>query len=227
MQKQSKGESTLRVQSVKMNKKTIYIIRHGETDMNLRECLQGQIDSELNENGIKEAGTAAENIRNAGIVFDIIYSSPLKRAMKTAQIIADGREVIAEPLIKEMRFGHYEGMPYKSIDSGMWAFIRDPENTRPPADVESIKSLTDRTGRFLRRVLNDSSCGNILAVSHGIALRSMLWNVFPPEGRHKVWSMPIENCVVYRIEAVNSVVTSVSRADELSQKNESDTSAAF
>ena len=210
-----------------MDKKTIYLIRHGETDMNLRECLQGQIDSLLNEAGIREARRAAELMKKAGIRFDTVYSSPLKRAVKTAGIIADGREVIIEPLIKEMCFGHYEGMPYKEIDSAMWAFIHDPENTEPPAGVESIKSLTDRTGSFLRRLLGDGSGGSVLAVSHGIALRSMLWNVYPPEDRHKVWSMPIENCVVYVLEAENGAVVSVRRADELSQKNESDTSAAF
>ena len=210
-----------------MTKKTIYLIRHGETDMNRKECLQGQIDSELNETGIAEAQKTAAILKRNGIEFDKAYSSPLKRAMKTAEMIVPGMEINAEPLIKEMHFGHYEGMPYNRIDETMWRFIHNPENVAPPEGVESVKSLTDRTGRFLENILSDSFSGNILVTTHGIALRSMLWNLYDDKRRHSVWSMPIENCVVYKLEAEDGKVTGIRKADELSLKNESDTSAAF
>ena len=205
----------------------IYLIRHGETDMNRRECLQGQIDSELNGTGTAEAKRAAQIISNAGIAFDIIYSSPLKRAYRTAEIIADGKEVIPEPLIKEMYFGSYEGMPYSDIDEKMWAFIHSPETVPPPGGVESIKSLTERTGRFLNRVISENITGNILAVTHGIAIRSMLWNLYDESERSAVWGMPIENCVIYEAQVYDGKVTSVRKADELGQMNENDTSGVF
>ena len=210
-----------------MKTKTIYLMRHGETDMNRSECLQGQIDCELNETGIAGAKRAAEILAAAGIHFTQVYTSPLKRAVRTAQEAAGSAEVTVEPLITEMHFGSYEGTRYTDIDPAMWAFIKDPENTPPPPGVESIASLTDRTGRFLRRVISDDTEGSILAVSHGIALRSMLWNLYPENERSRVWSMPIENCIIYAVSVTDGKVTDVRRAGELSQKNDTDTSGAF
>ena len=63
----------------------IYIIRHGETEWNTLRRLQGRSDTELNEVGIRLAEITAEAL--AEIPFDIAFSSPLKRAYKTAEII--------------------------------------------------------------------------------------------------------------------------------------------
>lgn len=204
-----------------------YIVRHGETDMNRRECLQGHINCELNEKGIKEAQASYELFKSAGISFDSVYSSPLKRAMQTAEIISGGGDIKPEPLIIEMHFGRYEGMPYKEIDEAMWAFIHDPENVPPPQGVEETASLNERTGRFIEKLLKDGKETSTLIVTHGIALRSILWNLSQGESRSYVWSMPIENCIVYEITAEDGSITNVRRADELSKKSSTDTSGAF
>ena len=210
-----------------MKSGAIFLMRHGETEMNRAERLQGQIDCELNEAGEEEARRAAARLKKAGISFARIYSSPLKRALRTAQIVADGAEVIVEPLVTEMHFGSYEGMPYSEIDEKMWAFIHSPEEVPPPAGVESIMSLTDRTGKFLRGLIADESTGNILVTTHGIALRSMLWNLCGETERSRVWGMPIENYIIYRIDVTGGIVTGFRRADELSEKNDRDTSKVF
>ena len=207
--------------------KRLYIVRHGETDMNRRECLQGHIDCDLNDKGIKEAKASYELFKEAGISFEKVYSSPLKRAFQTAQIIAPGSKVCPEPLIIEMHFGSYEGMPYSKIDKAMWAFIHDPENVSPPEGVEAVSSLNKRTGSFISRLLSEEHEGCTLIVTHGIALRSILWNLSDEKDRSKVWSMPIENCIVYEITAENGKITGVRRADELSRKSSTDTSGAF
>ena len=80
--------------------KKIYIVRHGETDWNKELRRQGRKDIELNEKGEKQAHEIKEKFKN--INFDICYTSPLKRARKTAEIIIDGRcEIITENLIIE------------------------------------------------------------------------------------------------------------------------------
>lgn len=206
--------------------KTIYLMRHGETEMNRRECLQGQIDCELNETGINEAKNTARILQKAGIRFDAVYTSPLKRAAKTAEIAAGGCPVTVEPLITEMHFGSYEGMPYRDIDEKMWAFIHDPEHVRPPEGVESIQSLTDRTGRALEKIIRGDG-KSILVTSHGIALRSILWNIYEPAARSRVWSMPIENCVIYILRVQDGRPADIRKADELSVSCESDTSGVF
>ena len=205
----------------------IYIVRHGETDMNRRECLQGHIDCELNDKGIREAQASKELFKAAGIEFGRVYSSPLKRAVQTAKIISGRDDMTPEPLIIEMHFGDYEGRPYKEIDEKMWAFIHDPENTAPPEGVEAISELTGRTGEFIRRLLSENDDENVLIVTHGIALRSILWNLYDEGERASVWSMPIENCIVYELTAENGKVTNIRRAEELSKKSSTDTSGAF
>lgn len=91
--------------------KNFYIFRHGETDMNKSQRWQGQkFDLELNERGIEQAHSLAEKIKSLGI--EVIYSSPLKRARKTAEIAASK---ISVPLyiddnLKEGNFGVVEGL---------------------------------------------------------------------------------------------------------------------
>ena len=210
-----------------MKDKTLYIIRHGETDMNAELRLQGQVDSRLNENGIREAGETADILSKAGIIFSKGYSSPLKRAVDTAKIIAPDIGIISVPEIMELKFGNYEGLPYSEIGKELWNFIHDPENVNPPETVERIQSLIARTGGFIKRIINSDDSGNILIVTHGIALRSILRNLYGDESAEKVWSMPIKNCVVYKIEICNGKVTEIRRADELSIENKDDKSKVF
>lgn len=205
----------------------VFFVRHGETDMNRRECLQGHIDCELNEQGIKEAQHSARLFEKAGIGFERVYSSPLKRAVMTAGIISGGQQVINDRQMIEMRFGRYEGMPYSEIDEKMWAFIHDPENVAPPEGVESVQALTKRTGEFLSRLMADDINGNVLVVTHGIALRSVLWNLSGESGRSRVWGLPIKNCIVYEIDIENGEVKGLRQAHELCVTAESDTSKAF
>ena len=67
-----------------MSETTIYIIRHGQTDLNKKRVLQGRVDEPLNEDGIRQAEAAAELLRSLDIVVDSVWSSPLQRAMDTA-----------------------------------------------------------------------------------------------------------------------------------------------
>ena len=80
----------------------IYLIRHGETDWNLEQRLQGAMDIPLNENGIELARETARGLRD--VPFDVIYTSPLRRARQTAEIIRGDREIplIEEPRIREI-----------------------------------------------------------------------------------------------------------------------------
>ena len=74
----------------------IYLMRHGETDWNKARRLQGQSDVPLNEFGIELAIKTAEGLKN--VDFDAAFSSPLKRALVTAQTVLGDREV---PLVTE------------------------------------------------------------------------------------------------------------------------------
>ena len=69
----------------------IYIIRHGETDWNVLRKFQGRTDIPLNENGRQVAAWTKEGLKD--VAFDLVYTSPLRRAKETAQIIVGDRQI--------------------------------------------------------------------------------------------------------------------------------------
>ena len=92
----------------------IYLIRHGETDWNKMRRLQGVTDIPLNACGIELAEKTAEGLKN--VPFDRIYTSPLIRAKKTAEIIRGDRpvELVVTDGLKEISFGEYEGLCHET-----------------------------------------------------------------------------------------------------------------
>lgn len=87
----------------------IYLMRHGETEWNRTGRLQGQSDIPLNEFGIRLAEKTAEGLKDVN--FDAVFSSPLQRALKTAEIVAGSRAVTVETdeRLREIYFGSGEG----------------------------------------------------------------------------------------------------------------------
>lgn len=88
----------------------IYMIRHGETDWNKMRRLQGQVDIPLNEFGRHLAVETAPALKD--ISFDIVFTSPLKRAKETAELVIGERDIpiIEDKRIMEMGFGEFEGL---------------------------------------------------------------------------------------------------------------------
>ena len=88
---------------------TVYLTRHGQTVWNLDKRLQGSGNSELTDHGIEQAEQLKKRVDS--IQLDTIYTSPLERARKTANIIRGNRniEIIEVDAFKEISFGEYEG----------------------------------------------------------------------------------------------------------------------
>ena len=95
----------------------IYLVRHGETDWNLLNKIQGQTDTSLNDNGRKQAQELAEKVNKELCGIKSIYSSSQKRALETAQII--GRELSIQPIVhrglEEICLGKWEGYTWKQV----------------------------------------------------------------------------------------------------------------
>lgn len=159
----------------------IYLIRHGETDYNKGKRLQGVTDIPLNARGIELAEKTAEGLRD--IAFDRIYTSPLIRARKTAEIIRGDRdiEIIPTDGLKEISFGDYEGLTvltdsYNIPDPDFCDFFNAPERYHTPPNGESIGQLRERTTSFIRGIMEDpaNEGKTFLMASHGAAIRGML-----------------------------------------------------
>lgn len=174
--------------------KTIFIMRHGQTDWNIHRRLQGQMDIPLNEEGIAQAKEAGDRFAAAGLRFDTVIASTLSRAVDTA-VLSTGCEreaVIQDPRLVEIGYGDYEGTFYSQVTGELMAFIRDPENVPPPATVETIPALMARTGAFLED-LKSVDGESILVVTHGVTIRALMGHLTGPRNA-VVWGMPIHNC---------------------------------
>jgi len=148
----------------------ICLVRHGETEWNAERRIQGQIDIGLNATGLRQAAAAGRWLKTAGIV--ALYSSDLKRAWTTAQAIGEALALVpvAEPQMRERRYGVFEGLTYAEAQAkypdGYAAF----EGRNAAYDFENGESLRDMyervTGR-LKMLATAHPGKNIAVVLHG------------------------------------------------------------
>lgn len=145
----------------------IYLIRHGQTDWNLQGRFQGREDIPLNETGILQAQECAKAL--AGENFRAVVTSPLSRAKRTAEIIAEHlniQQIILEDGITERDFSKVSGMTPEERE----AFYASGE----PDDKEPWEQLCDRMMGTLHRYARQFSRDNIIMISHGASINSVL-----------------------------------------------------
>ena len=167
-------------------KTTLYLTRHGETVDNANKIMQGQIQGQLNEVGIKQAEELRDRL--AGTHFDAFISSDLQRAIDTARILAapHNLEVVTTPLLRERDWGAFTGR-----------YIPDLKNEKWPDDVEPLDHLLLRAGEFLAFVRTRYAGKQVLAVGHGIVNKA-IQAVHYGKQMHEVERMT--NCEVRLLE---------------------------
>lgn len=181
----------------------LYIIRHGKTDWNEQKKLQGRTDIPLNEEGIMMAKSAHDEYLNIHI--DECYTSPLIRAKETARLLLESRNIpiYEDNRLIEMGFGIYEGVAesFNIPDCPINILFREPEKyVDAPGGAESMKSLFDRTGEFLREVIYPKleEGKDILIVGHGAMNSSIVCQVKDLSIKD-FWSTGIPNCKIIRL----------------------------
>ncbi len=137
----------------------LYFCRHGESELNAAQIYAGQIDTLLTEYGREQAKLAGEEAALFGI--DQMVSSPLLRALETAQIIAkeigyDKRAIITNELLVERSLGSLEGT----------SWLLNSEDSDQHPSIESLESLGGRAQQALN-FLHSLDAPNILVVGHG------------------------------------------------------------
>ena len=151
----------------------LYLVRHGETIDNARQVMQGQVQGQLNDTGIRQAEEVRDRL--TGEHFDAIISSDLQRAVHTAQIIAAPHEmeVVTTSLLRERDWGDFTGRFIPSLKGEPW-----------PDNVESLEHLLQRASRFLDFVRDGWPDGSVLAVGHGIVNKAIQAVLRGTEMRH-------------------------------------------
>jgi probable phosphoglycerate mutase len=160
--------------------KTIYFIRHGQTQWNLEHRIQGQKNSSLTVKGQEDAQKAAHFLQSLGI--EKLYCSTAGRAIETAAIIRETLQLPAaeiNPLLCEQNFGVYEGKTIESVEALLGhAFFSWDDPKQPLEGGESLYTAGQRLLQFLE-YLRIQPENTIAAVSHGSSLRSLTWQLMP------------------------------------------------
>lgn len=153
---------------------TIYFTRHGQTEWNVQQRMQGWGNGELTELGISDAKNLASRLNNTPI--DKIYSSTSKRAYETAEIVASKRniEIIKDDLFREMSFGDWEGVNRDDViakcPDDFKAFWETPHLFNRNG-CETFADLQERAKQALQMIIDQNKDGTILVVAHSIFLR--------------------------------------------------------
>ena len=174
----------------------IYIIRHGQTELNNKRVLQGRSDYPVNTHGIAQAKEAARQLRD--IHFDRVLSSPLTRAIQTAEIVVPNITPNIEDRLIEMDYGPYEGMSLNAPAPEVLAFFSDLVHNAAPDGMEPLASVVRRVGSLMEELIAHSH-ENILISTHAIAMKGIL-EYLTPDSHGSYWSKYIGNCAVYVTE---------------------------
>lgn len=154
----------------------IYLGRHGQTDWNAQERLQGWTDVPLNETGIQQAHQLRERLR--GIPLDAVYSSALQRSRRTAELAAPDVPIVSLADLNEQSLGKYEG---QTLTGELLDEFRK-RRTNPDDALEGGESRNQHQARvrralgFIRR--NHPAGGAILIVGHGGTNNMILQTLF-------------------------------------------------
>ncbi len=153
----------------------LYLVRHGQTDFNIRDISQGRVNTELNETGRAQARELAQKLK--GKKFDAYYVSPLSRARDTARIITDGKaDFIVDDLLIERSFGDFDG---KVVNLGeKVGDLYDLKANISTGGIEPFSDVLSRTKQFLDKIKSSHAPdAEILIVAHGALLKAMHFNL--------------------------------------------------
>ena len=163
----------------------LYIMRHGRTVWNAARRIQGNTDIELLDEGREMARMTGAAWAAAGLHFDAVYASPLKRAYETAQLVSGytGCPIIRDERLRELHFGVLEGKSFlylndPEFDPEHGTFFTRPELYRTPEQGESLEEICQRGKDFLDDLFARHKDGQrILIVAHGAMNKALLKNM--------------------------------------------------
>ena len=155
-----------------MSTTKLCLIRHGETTWNAERRLQGHTDIPLNTKGFLQARQMAQALKNSKVLFDVLYTSDLKRAADTANAIVElfGVEAIVDSALRERHFGALQGLTIQEaplLQPAVWQAHITRDLDHELEGGESIQQFALRVQTALDKIQEQHSGKTILLVSHG------------------------------------------------------------
>lgn len=152
---------------------TLYIVRHGQTEENLERILQGHLPGKLTQEGRQQVKRTAERLAQEGTNFKCILTSDLKRAMDSADILAERLHlpVIPMEILRERDWGNYTGLSQAEAKDkykvdGKWVF--------PDGSAESEQKIYQRARLALLRLWEQYANDTVIVVTHGQFARNLI-----------------------------------------------------
>ena len=199
------------------------MVRHGETEWNVLHRFQGLTDIPLNDTGRKQAGFAKTGLLDVELA--AIYTSPLQRAVETAEIIRGDREIPVYPTegLREMGIGEWEGLLVSEIDEkypGWYDIWRTTPTQIRLKGGEPYAETQKRAWKTFWEIVKKHEEKTVLIVSHMMCISSILLTVagIPLD---EVWKHPIGNAALNVVEADSNgraVITEWSRDDHIPEE---------
>lgn len=162
-------------------KTKVFLVRHGETEWNKSGKVQGCQDTNLSKDGIMQAQYLSNRFNDN---FDCIYTSPLKRAVQTAEIIGTNKEI--KPTIinelREINFGEWEGLTLKEISNNFPKEFSKWRNDKLEAPMcggdLSLRNASERAESSIKKVINTHKGKRIIIVAHSGIIKAGLIGFF-------------------------------------------------
>jgi len=155
----------------------ILLVRHGQTNSNVKEFYMGWSKEDLNETGYSQVRRLAARLAKQAV--NAIYTSPLQRALTTADIIAEPHKLtpVTDRDLIEINLGDWEGLHVSDIKQ-KWAELfakwrSDPSDVAMPGG-ESMAQLTERAAAVLNRIVTDNPDRTVILVTHEIIIKVII-----------------------------------------------------
>lgn len=170
----------------------LYFVRHGETEWNAQKRIQGRLDSDLTEDGVRHAKQLGEKL--SMIDFEAVISSPSNRTRKTAQLIMGNRNLPfkTDERLMEIHLGAWQGLTTEEIqakDSERYECYYHHPDLFTNEQGENFHDVKARLETVLRSLEETYTSGNLLIVTHGVVIKTlqMICKQNPIE---KIWDEP-------------------------------------
>jgi len=165
----------------------LLLVRHGITEFNRDRRFTGHSDVELSAAGYRQVERLRDRLVNEQI--DAVYSSDLRRALVTAEVISLGHklEIATCPELREINYGKVEGLTFEEIRHLYPKVAESVANFSPQLkfpDGESFKGFAARTSAFLDKLKRDPSSQTTLIVSHSGPLRVLVCRLLGVDLEH-------------------------------------------
>ena len=195
----------------------IYLLRHGTTAWNAAHRIQGNVDTELDPVGLEMARITGERFWELGIRFDLVFSSPLSRAYRTAELVSGAGEerIITDSRLKELNFGAQEGkiveemtvdpsVPFRFFKTDPPEYDRLVRERKDELKAESLTELCERTAAFLKERIEAApveGVSRILISAHGACNKALLMHIRGDGDLGNFWLSGLQpNCGVDLID---------------------------